>query len=598
MDTHPLLLRKLRCDALAKFPSACSRCELHGVDCKIDSTFKRVSVRSRLDEMFKQMNDLQNNVEASCPDSRSVNSRAADSDPDCGASSTASFCGKDWILLTDVEANSGRVWCLGDVELSYPAASELLNFFANYYYEHLPMLDRLNSVSELHESNPLLFWSIVRTSSYRNARYTDIFTNSAPSFQELLSTALSNPICDFRTVQALIILCYWPNSGERQSQDLSWQFCGVALNAAMQMGMDQPSHERVNAGFGGRSNIHQMSRYARQMTWLALFCISTSLATWLGVTPHISSAMQLQYVVQMARDPEVPRTFRAQVEIQRQVVLYSTSLAGVGDFGTGSTLFNLFNNELDTVATTYKDSWTTRLEIQLLGAKLYLFSLCHIHAHQRKRRKPPFEDADGLHSDKALLHRGLPSAVSLIYNMSKLQKEYPAEPETPDDVSSVIHYPKYYFRSTMFAIAFLVKFLSANPTAAQEDRELAISHVVFGQRFFSSFPGCRDFSRAAEVVEIMAKGLKIESDNREDSISSRHGASILYDLVKTVQARISETSAATPAVHAGQPVDDWNKQDARAAPSSLLSHHDPTAASDLGGLHQTLTALCLIHSWG
>ena len=147
--------------------------------------------------------------------------------------------------------------------------------YSKYYYEHLPMLDRITSISALHQLNPLLFWTIIRVSSYRHPKYTDTCTLSASAYQSLLCATICNPIRDFRTVQALVILCYWPNSGERQSQDPSWQYCGVALNSAMQMGIDQPCHEGVNAGFGGHSNIHQMSSYSRQMTWLAHFCIST-----------------------------------------------------------------------------------------------------------------------------------------------------------------------------------------------------------------------------------------------------------------------------------------------------------------------------------
>jgi hypothetical protein len=82
-------------------------------------------------------------------------------------------------------------------------------------------------------------------------------------------------IHDFRTIQALIIFCHWPNSGQRQSQDPSWQYCGVALNAALQMGLDHVRPEKIEPGFHGRSNIQQISVYARHMTWLACFHIST-----------------------------------------------------------------------------------------------------------------------------------------------------------------------------------------------------------------------------------------------------------------------------------------------------------------------------------
>ena len=147
--------------------------------------------------------------------------------------------------------------------------------YAENYYEHVPILDHVLSISDLHDLNPLLFWTLIRTSSYRHPNFGEIFFSSTQAYQNLLSTTICNPISDFRAVQALIILCHWPNSGERQSQDPSWQYCGVALNSAMQMGMDQSNHEHVDAGFGGRANVHQMTSFSRRMTWMACFCIST-----------------------------------------------------------------------------------------------------------------------------------------------------------------------------------------------------------------------------------------------------------------------------------------------------------------------------------
>ena len=150
-----------------------------------------------------------------------------------------------------------------------------MDSYAQTHHEHLPLLERVTSISEFHDSNPLLFWTVLRTSSYRNPKSNYVFDLSSQAYQHLLGSSLLAPIRDFRTIQAIIILCYWPNSGARQSQDPSWQYCGIALNSALQMGLSQEQPEKIPPGFGGRFNVHQMSVHSRHMTWLACFYIST-----------------------------------------------------------------------------------------------------------------------------------------------------------------------------------------------------------------------------------------------------------------------------------------------------------------------------------
>lgn len=147
--------------------------------------------------------------------------------------------------------------------------------YALNYHEHLPILEKVQSVSQLHDSNPFLFWTILRTACCRHPVLSYLFDLFSKPYHNLLGTAMTTAIHDFRTIQAILILCYWPNSGRRQSQDASWQLCGLALNAAMQMALDQPGPGRPFPGFAGRSNAHQMSVYSRHTTWLSLFYVST-----------------------------------------------------------------------------------------------------------------------------------------------------------------------------------------------------------------------------------------------------------------------------------------------------------------------------------
>jgi hypothetical protein len=267
-----------------------------------------------------------------------------------------------------------------------------------------------------------------------------------------------------------------------------------------------------------------------------------------------------------AKEPDVPPHFMVQIEIQRQVVQYSTSLAGDVDAGTASTLLNLFNNELDNLLNAFKDIWSSRLEIQLLGAKLYLFSLCLTVVSKRRTLVDGIAKQYVPDPSRLPVQLGLPSAVSLIHNISKLNKESPTEAHLPS--SGVIHYPKHYFRLVVFAVGFLMKFLSTNPSASQEDRELAISHITTAHQFFSSFSGGEDFARVAEAIEVLAKNLRSDKQDDSDPVRTRSGASLLYNIFQRFRGPADRLGGDDNTTITGEPIE----------PEAWSKHHDDDAS--------------------
>ncbi|KEF59048.1 uncharacterized protein A1O9_03891 [Exophiala aquamarina CBS 119918] len=478
--------------------------------------------------MSKRVNSLENNVPAFTEDALSAGLFPNGPSTESYEGSTRSYSGTDWLLLTDMEYNLTGTWTLGEVSINYQQASEILGFYARHYYEHLPILDRVTSISEFHDSSEFLFWTTMRISLYNNPGYGDLFALLSQPYRNLLTTRVLAPIQDFRTLQAIILICHWPTSGIRQSDDPSWQYCGIALNTAMQMGIDQPGPGRRLAPFGGRSNAHQMSVYTRQMTWLACFSISTILSVWLGVTPHVSSPTQLSTIALMAQDPDGPRPFMIHIEIQRQTVRYSNALAGDVDSANASSLMNLFHNELDTLYTLYKGLWSMRLEIQLLRAKLYLYSHCLNIASKDGSNARRFDGQSNLDSAKILVHQGLLSAVSLIHNSQKLNNQLVDGEETSRS-GTLIHYPKYYMQTIVFAVIFLLKFLSANPRATQQDKELAYSHITIAHQIFSGFSDSPECMRVVEVIEYLVENLKEIDEDAALPTRSKLGASLMYN---------------------------------------------------------------------
>ncbi|KIW83723.1 hypothetical protein Z517_02969 [Fonsecaea pedrosoi CBS 271.37] len=439
------------------------------------------------------------------------------------------YMGADWLLLSDAQITQHAQWSLGGAVLSYHDVSELLNFYAHNYYPHLPILDRVTSVADFHDSNVFLFWTLLRTACYRHPKFGHVFQLIARPYEQLLAIHLLSPIRDFRIIQAILILCHWPNTGSQQSKDPSWQYCGIAMNAALQMGLDQLEAEMLHPGSRGQSKALQMSVQSRRMTWLACFNTSTNLSVWFGIRPHLSSPSQLNATSSMAKKPSVPRHFMVQVELQRHVVQYSTALAGDVDSSTCSTLQSLFNTELDTLFTVYQDIWSPRLEIQRLGAKLYLFSLCLTVTSKQRSRPQELDIPYAIDLARVSVQLGLPAAVSLIHTIVQLNNE--SLVQEPGN-GGVIHYPKFYFRLVVFAVVFLMKFLSADPRAAQQDRELAFSHITAAHQFFSSFAPAQDFARVAEVMADMARNLRVDAQDHPSTVETRLGASLLYDTMR------------------------------------------------------------------
>lgn len=256
----------------------------------------------------------------------------------------------------------------------------------------------------------------------------------------------------------------------------------------------------------------------------------------------------------MIQDPDGPRPFMIHVEIQRQVVRYSSALAGDIDCSNASSLMNLFINELDTIYTVHKGLWSTRLEIQLLRAKLYLYSHCLNILSKGGTNNVSFNEQSNLDSAKVLVHQGLHSAVSLIHNSQILNNSSPDGEETSRS-GTLIHYPKYYLQTIVFAIIFLLKFLSANPRAMQRDKELAYSHITIAHQIFSGFPDSPECMRVVEIIQHLADNLKEGDENVVLPTRSKLGASLMYNTLTMLgvgKDRISANDIIETRVNNGQ----------------------------------------------
>ena len=227
--------------------------------------------------------------------------------------------------------------------------------------------------------------------------------------------------------------------------------------------------------------------------------------------------------------------FRALLGIRQATASSTTHLLDLSDDSSYAAHFSLtqhFERQLDVTKADHLSCWTPTLEVELQGAKLYLYAttLALPAAGSAKDAS-----AQSLHQEIAL-QKGLSAAMTLIMNTTTLNC-------TPSDshydlTGATAFYPKQYFTTLFFAAAFLFRFLSSSRAATQQDRGLAVTALMDAHKIFQSFHKHRDHVRAALHIETFVEILRFEytaarrsSSSTDLVVTSRLGASVMWDAV-------------------------------------------------------------------
>lgn len=137
-----------------------------------------------------------------------------------------------------------------------------LRSFEENYYRYCPILDINMSIATLHQTSPILFWTIVIIASRWHPILYYIYDSLLDPYRSLLGKTLVEPIHSIEPIQAIALLCFWPLSVPRQVDDPSWNYCGIVTNAAMRMGLN-----KMACGAQGSSTKDFVS--IKEKTWMA-----------------------------------------------------------------------------------------------------------------------------------------------------------------------------------------------------------------------------------------------------------------------------------------------------------------------------------------
>ena len=233
-------------------------------------------------------------------------------------------------------------------------------------------------------------------------------------------------------------------------------------------------------------------------------------------------------------EASIPNEMIAMTEIQRQFARFTNILEESGTEVSVS-LVQIFAQDLDDIKRRFPTSWSASAEINLQGAKLYLFALPLVSIDQQHLKALRGSDSAAfLHT---ILQWGHVAALRLTHLMAE-QGGLCGVGDPPCVIYEgrgcpLLAHPKHHFRVAFFACIMLLKYLDCNRDASPADKEAARNAVSTTYQLFNRFQSSYQHVRAAKMIEVLARTIVPGRGRMVTHVKTRLGASLLYNAIWT-----------------------------------------------------------------
>ncbi|WYZ40065.1 hypothetical protein EsH8_IV_000406 [Colletotrichum jinshuiense] len=258
---------KVKCNASLTPNKPCQRCSKLGIQCVIDKSHKRMTRRSKLEQLEKEVQTIKNAVNPSpvsatgalppaalpLPSPSTTYPAGVFLDRPPPSASRVSLPALSPVqsrpleqiptpTLTSHTTPTGparqpaQPRALGSKVLS----GEDIDFYFDHYFEHFHLyfpIVRSQDPDKLYKLSPILFWTIIAVSSRRYTKDAGLFPFLVENLPKEVWSAVSNPPISMSTVNALLVLCTWPLPTLRFLNDPSASYVAIAQNAALLLGL-------------------------------------------------------------------------------------------------------------------------------------------------------------------------------------------------------------------------------------------------------------------------------------------------------------------------------------------------------------------------
>ncbi|EPE33571.1 Zn2/Cys6 DNA-binding protein [Glarea lozoyensis ATCC 20868] len=554
---------KLRCDSMQTFPAACSRCKQNGINCQTDPTFKRVRTRHRLEEFTSQLNAIQKTLgilpSTSSPSAGTPSNQSLSPPDETTNRPNVSFSISNDLLETVYTNPQEKLFfrCLsnidfppvapviGNVSIDNSQVKMLFKQFGEHHYRHCPVLNVELSIDELYQSSSFLFWTIVVIASQCHESHNELHTSLLRPYRQLLGEILVGPLLSIEPIQGLILLCKWPLPVAKQKEDPSWNYSGLLINAAIQLGL-----HKTSCGVDNPMCLVKEAR-RRTKTWVAILQVSSRYVWYSG---HSLSPELLNGPLQTLDPPLTPSEsdFLTKYKIQRQSIKSAIFMCNLKEAPESFPVAQILLEDLEDIKRISSVSWGPECEVIFLGAQLSIYGF-HLQQFPAQSHAE-FANSDIQSSRKVLIQSGFSVAVRIIHIFSEMTRpqQSPQSTLSSKDVNAEQlqkSLPKHYFITLVFAITFIFKIVASTPESSLLGNDIARNHIHLAHEILStlSMHPMDEASRAATMIKVLSgaqglSGLRLH----EVRSGGRLRLGIMEDVISTAKVIREENSFVNP----------------------------------------------------
>ncbi|KAI1353099.1 hypothetical protein F5Y01DRAFT_277784 [Xylaria sp. FL0043] len=333
---------KVRCNPSSNPDQPCQRCAKLHLTCVVDKTHKRISRRSKLDELVQEIQSIKESVgsvtSTNFPPANAAITPSRDSEqlgiasPSAVSSRSRQYGAAGPVragaIKPPVALNTPVTTVLPDTSCepslprtlgSYPFSGEDIDYYFQKFFEcyhpYMPVV-RHRDPNKCYETCPLLFWTIIYVGSRRYAKSTSLLTFLSEEIRRQSFAALADVPLSLHTLNAIILICSWVFPGARFSNDPSTLLASVTTNAAFLLGIHtgRGGHPQFSHGPFQSNFTDEEAAY----TWAGLNIMSQRVSSYMGLPPVTCLFNQtIQNTIDGRMPFHVPSNFRILLECQK-----------------------------------------------------------------------------------------------------------------------------------------------------------------------------------------------------------------------------------------------------------------------------------------
>lgn len=290
---------KVRCKSSTIPGQPCQRCAKLQISCVVDKSHKRVTKRSKLEQLEQELRSIQqvvNNKKANSESTWSPPSPLAPFSASSGQTPLSAILKPARTPLSIQVGPSPRppekrqkktgpteARILNSIIISGQDVDYYFSKYLQHFHPFLPIL-RKKEPDECYDAQPVLFWAILYVTCRRYAKDTQLFPALVEHMTKNLWPMMSSAVLGLDEIHAILLVCAWPYPTIRFVTDPSSMLVSIAMNACMSLGLHTGRGSHPQFCVGSR-HCYTSTDEEASSTWIACCLLAQRISASAGLPP-------------------------------------------------------------------------------------------------------------------------------------------------------------------------------------------------------------------------------------------------------------------------------------------------------------------------